>query len=236
MQHRPKTWTTYEPCTSKVSRSSVTSPPVIHAAVRVHPDELEVGALVHRGALVRCVEVRHAGSMRTVILGERPPELEDFLARRRALGQDGHDEVWEGVYHVAPHAHTDHGILEFALGVVLSPHVQRAGLVATTAFNLGTGLLDFRVPDLGVHRSRPGVLHAPTALLVVEVLSPDDESYEKFGFYAAHGVQEILVADPEERWVRCYDLSGPEPVEVDRSEVLDVAMADVIAQIAWPTG
>ncbi len=41
----------------------------------------------------------------TVVVGERPPELESFLARRCTLGLDGHDEVWEGAYHVAPHAH-----------------------------------------------------------------------------------------------------------------------------------
>jgi hypothetical protein len=29
--------------------------------------------------------------MRTVVLGERPAELEAFLSRRRALGQDRHD-------------------------------------------------------------------------------------------------------------------------------------------------
>lgn len=42
--------------------------------------------------------------MRSVVLGERPPELEEFLERRRALGQDGYDEVWEGEHHAAPGA------------------------------------------------------------------------------------------------------------------------------------
>jgi hypothetical protein len=31
--------------------------------------------------------------MKTVILGEPPPEIAAFLARRRALGQDSFDEV-----------------------------------------------------------------------------------------------------------------------------------------------
>ena len=30
-------------------------------------------------------------------------------------------------------------------------------------------------------------------------MSPDDETYEKFGFYAAHGVDELVVADPATR-------------------------------------
>lgn len=94
--------------------------------------------------------------------------------------------------------------------------------------------MDFRVPDLGFHRTRPGVLYAPTAVVVVEVLSPDDETFEKFGFYAAHGVEEILVAHPQERWVRCYDLRQDPPVQVERSSCLDVAMADVESEVDWP--
>ena len=88
--------------------------------------------------------------------GERP-DLEDFLARRRALGHDPHDEVREGDYHVAPDPHPDHGI-----------------------------------------------------------------------------VQEILVAHPQERWVRCYDLQADRSVAVARSRVLDVSMAEVFSAIDWP--
>lgn len=38
--------------------------------------------------------------MRIVVV-EPPPDSEAWL-RRRALGQDGFDEVWKGEYHVAP--------------------------------------------------------------------------------------------------------------------------------------
>lgn len=43
-----------------------------------------------------------------VLLGDPPPEVEAYLARRRELGQDLYDEVWEGTYHVAPAAHPWH--------------------------------------------------------------------------------------------------------------------------------
>jgi hypothetical protein len=36
--------------------------------------------------------------MTTVVLGDRPPELEALVKRRRKLGLDTHDEVWEGDY------------------------------------------------------------------------------------------------------------------------------------------
>lgn len=141
--------------------------------------------------------------MRTVVLGERPPGLESFLTRRRALGQDRFDEVWEGSYHVAPPGpHPYHGIVDNELGVVLDPYARRRGL--------------------------------PTAAVVVEILWPDDESFEKFPFSAAHGVQEVLVAHPSERWVRCYDLRQDPPLEVEHSECLEVSMATFEVEIAWP--
>ncbi len=74
----------------------------------------------------------------------------------------------------------------------------------------------------------------PTAALVVEVVSPDDETYEKFGFYAAHGVEEIIVADPHEQSVRCFRRDGDGYVEADASELLGVRAAELAEAIDWP--
>lgn len=38
--------------------------------------------------------------------------------------------------------------------------------------------------------------------MVVEILSPRDESYEKFPFYAAHGVDEVLIVNTEGQRVK----------------------------------
>lgn len=172
--------------------------------------------------------------MRTVILGERPPELEAFLARRRTLGQDRFDEVWEGNYHVAPPGpHPYHGIVDNELGVALNPYARRRGLVGCITFNLGSPE-DYRVPDRGYLTEVADGSFLPTAVVVVEILSPDDESFAKLPFYAAHGVLEVLVAHPTERWVRCYDLRQDPPLELDRSHCLDVSMATLEGEIAWP--
>ena len=57
-------------------------------------------------------------------------------------------------------------------------------------------------------------------------------------FYRRCGVRELLVADPARRSVRCYGLQAttglPDPVP--RSQVLDLATADLEAGVAWPTG
>ncbi|MDQ6727027.1 MAG: Uma2 family endonuclease [Actinomycetota bacterium] len=131
--------------------------------------------------------------MKTVVLGPQP-EVQALIERRRALGTDLFDEVWEGIYHMAPAPNAAHAYLDDVLAVLLHPCAQAVGLVGTGPFNLGQPD-DYRVPDRGYHRSRPTGTWVPTAAVVVEIVSPDDETYAKFDFYARHAVDEILVAD-----------------------------------------
>lgn len=171
--------------------------------------------------------------MRTVVLGRRPHELETLLERRRALGLDTHDEVWEGAYHAAPAAHPAHGYVDHALAVILDPYARAAALVATGPFNLGSPD-DYRVPDHGYHRRFPEDVWVPTAAVVVEVVSPDDETYAKFGFYVAHGVDELMVADPHQQVVRCFRLHGDRYAEATASDLLAVGADDLTNGIDWP--
>ena len=69
---------------------------------------------------------------------------------------------------------------------------------------------------------------------MLEVLSPDDETFAEFGFYAAHGVDELLVADPDACTVRCWHRVGDDYVEQDRSALLDLDMATLVAEVRWP--
>jgi hypothetical protein len=99
--------------------------------------------------------------VRTVVL-EPNPEFDALLKRRQALGQDGHDELWAGEYHMAPIAHSSHGYVANELAVLLHPLARRAGLTGTSAFNLGSAD-DYRVPDHGLHRGLPTTTFVPTA-------------------------------------------------------------------------
>jgi hypothetical protein len=92
---------------------------------------------------------------------------------------------------------------------------------------------DFRVPDWGLHRRFVRAAFLDTAAMVVEILSPDDETYEKFPFYAAHGVDEMLVVEPEGRRVRVFALAGEGYEETDRSGLLGVDGATLEAAIRW---
>ncbi len=169
--------------------------------------------------------------MKTVVLGPRPAEVQSLIERRHALGIDLFDEMWEGSYHVAPAPSAAHAYLDDVLAVLLHPYAQAAGLTGTGPFNLGRPE-DYRVPDRGYRRARPTGTWVPSAAVVVEIISPDDETYDKFGFYAAHGVEELIVADPSARmiviWRRTTD--GGYRKEPASSE-LGVSAVDVIAAV-----
>lgn len=171
--------------------------------------------------------------VRTVVVGDRPRELEELIARRRALGQDLFDEVWNGEYHMTPGPSVRHARVDRELARLLDPGRRRAGLVDTGIFNLGDND-NYRVPDGGLHRGRPVGVYVPTAAVVVEVLSPGDETYDKFPFYAEHGVDELIVADPEARIVQMWRLGDDAYTETDRSELLEVTAAELTREIDWP--
>lgn len=177
--------------------------------------------------------------MRTVILEPVPSEVATLIERRKALGQDHLDEVWEGVYHMAPAPGKAHAYLDDELAAVLRRYGRPRGLVGSGPFNLGEPD-DYRVPDRGLHRERSTGVWEATAAMVVEIVSPGDETFEKFGFYAAHGVDEVLVADPSSRVVRFWRLAvATEAIpggyeEADASELLHVTAAELTLAIDWP--
>lgn len=172
--------------------------------------------------------------MKVVVVAPFPPEVDALIERRRALGLDRHDEVWEGVHHMIPGPSGTHAVVAAELLAVLRPYGRAAGLTVTTEFNVGDGPDDFRVPDGGFHRGVPTGTWIPTSAVVVEVLSPGDETFEKFAFYAAHGVDEVIVADPAERTVRVFARAGAGYEEAPVSVVLGVTAAQVAAEVEWP--
>jgi len=170
--------------------------------------------------------------MVTVVLSPQP-EIDELIARRRRLGLDGHDEVWEGSYHVAPEEHVRHGWTQAHLHARLIELADAVGLFVTAEFNLGTPQ-DHRVPDFAVHEHAPSGVWVPTALIVGEVLSPEDETWAKLPFYAARRVEEVFVADPVAHTVRVFVLDDGAYEETDRSPRLQ-ATTEQLGAIRWPT-
>jgi Uma2 family endonuclease len=171
--------------------------------------------------------------MRTLFVTDPPPPVEDWLARRRALGQDRFDEVWEGVYHVAPAPSGRHGRVDDGLGMILGPLAKRAGLGGSTACNIG-GPSDHRVPDRAYFRAGGLEVWNPTAAIVVEVVSPGDESRRKFDFYHRAGVEEVLIVDPEARTVEWFRRGADAFEASEHSSILGITTADLVTAIDWP--
>jgi Uma2 family endonuclease len=173
--------------------------------------------------------------MTTLVLGTPPPELEALLQRRHKAGVDRLDEVWEGVRHMVPGPSLEHARIVTQLALLLDAPARAAGLIlAMSDFNLGESEHDFRVPDGGLHRpGATGVWHS-TAAMVVEILSPDDETWQKLPFYAQHDVDEVLVVDPAEHKVTWLALHDGAYAELQRSALIELGPAELAAQIDWP--
>jgi Uma2 family endonuclease len=146
-----------------------------------------------------------------------------MLEERRRLGHDRFDEVWEGVLHMVPFPTPVHQLVERNLFLALNTVAERRSLLAI----LNTGLYDpktrghasYRGPDISIidrsalsDRGIEGVAH-----LVVEIISPDDESRDKLPFYARVGVREVWLLDPSKKTIEVF--AGMTPIAPEGGRV-----------------
>jgi Uma2 family endonuclease len=165
--------------------------------------------------------------MPTLVLDPQPREIDELLERRSASGADRRDEVWEGVLHMIPLPSVEHQSLAARLTRVLGPLADAAGLETTVGVGIGVQD-DHRVPDLALLRPGYELQWNVTAALVVEVVSPGDDTWKKLPFYAAHGVDELLIVDPQERKVHWLALSERgEDRDVERSSLVELSPAEL---------
>jgi hypothetical protein len=86
--------------------------------------------------------------MPTLVMDPAPVEIDALIERRRRLGLDHRDEVWEGVLHMNPPSAAEHQYLVQQLYDLLGPLARRAGLVPLLqVFALGEGKDNYRAPD-----------------------------------------------------------------------------------------
>lgn len=149
--------------------------------------------------------------------------------RRRARG-DRKDEVWNGVYVMAPDADNEHQGIAVKLAVAIlgsigdDPRaiVQAGGNVSDREEKWAK---NYRCPDvLVVLPGNPAEDRGTRWLggpdFVVEILSPDDRSRKKFAFYAGVGVRELLLIDRSPWRLELYRLHDGvlEPAGVSDTE------------------
>jgi Uma2 family endonuclease len=141
------------------------------------------------------------------------------LATRRARGLDRRDELWEGALHMTPAPNVEHQrVLDRLIGF-LEPLLRNAARgTLCSGINVFREDKDYRIPDLTfIASGREAVLAedgtrggGPDA--VIEIRSPDDESYEKLPFYAAIGTQEVIVIDRDTKRTEIFRLAGSQYV------------------------
>ena len=148
-----------------------------------------------------------------------PPPIRQW---RKQTGADRWDEMWEGVLHMAPVPNRSHQDFQWALETWLRNHWGEPGANRVyheiNVASVGGWPDDYRVPDLVLLTpDRFDIDHneyfegAPA--VVVEIRSPDDESYEKLPFYAKLGVPEVWVIDRDRRTPEVYVLASGDYAE-----------------------
>lgn len=167
------------------------------------------------------------------MLLDPPPEVRSWLADRQARGQDLYDEVWEGTYHVAPAAHPSHGDVDDQISRLLGPYADTAGLHGSGPLNVGEPD-DYRVPDRAYLRERARTTFVPSVAIVVEIVSPGDESWAKLDFYFAHEALEVLLVDPRARTVQWLVRDDDGFTAAPGSALLDLDSDALDAMIDWP--
>jgi Uma2 family endonuclease len=171
----------------------------------------------------------------TIVRDPKPAEFEALLERRRRLGQDRWDEERDGVYYMNPSPTYEHQRLSQQVAVILDPLAKGAGLEAVVGgVNVGEKG-NYVIPDASLHRPGAGGTYVPTAALAIEILSPDDDTWEKLPFYARRGVEELAIVDPRECRVTWLELGADgEYREVERSRVIELTAAELADRLDWP--
>jgi Uma2 family endonuclease len=131
------------------------------------------------------------------------PELEArLIAQRQASGGDRYDEVWEGLYVMAPLANNEHQDLQAGFVAAIR---QILGWDHPAKICAGVNVSDrnqdwqynYRCPDVVVFLPGNPAINRDTHWqggpdFLVEVVSGKDRSHEKIPFYASVGVREAL--------------------------------------------
>lgn len=153
-----------------------------------------------------------------------PVAIPEVLRFRERTGADRFDEMWEGVLHMTPSPsfrHQSHAsrILTFFVEV----WCPRTGGAAVMQANVSTQERwdqDYRIPDVSVmlpDRVPHGEAMFVRPTVVFEIRSPGDETYEKLPFYAAVGVEAVVVVERDTKAVQVFAVSAGNSVLVPPS-------------------
>src|SRR5438067_2342139 len=122
---------------------------------------------------------------------------------RKSRGIDGHDEVWGGIYVIFPPLDNEQQELRAAFVDLLYRVVRQLDLgKVRPGVNISDRdddwTLNYRCPDVVVFLNGTTAINRGTYWFggpdfAVEILSEEDRSRDKLGFYASVNVRELLL-------------------------------------------
>lgn len=140
----------------------------------------------------------------TAVILDRDLER-SMIRRRRRLGIDLRDEVWDGVYVMSPAADHEHQRLSGDLYTAFKPAINDDGLgSAEPNVNISDRKRgwrkNYRCPDIAVFlHGNPaedlGTFWHGGPDFAIEIVSPRDRTRKKIPFYEKVGTRELLIVD-----------------------------------------
>ena len=154
-----------------------------------------------------------------------------IIHRRRRLGLDRKDEVWNGRYIIMPDPDNVHQDLVGSLLTVLRIVISWAKLGnAYPGCNISDRedkwTSNYRVPDVTVFLNDNPAENRNTHWLggpdlAIEIVSDNDKSRKKLDFYASVGTRELIILDRAPWQLELFRLTNGELISVGKSSVTD---------------
>lgn len=150
------------------------------------------------------------------------------IAQRRALGLDRYDEVWDGVYVMAPLANNEHQFVSFELAYILRIVCEGTKPAILNGCNVSDREVDwksnYRCPDVAVYFPANPAKNLETHWVggpdfCTEVVSPKDRTWDKLDFYASVQTRELLIIDRNPWKLSLLRLQGQQLVLAGASEL-----------------
>ena len=163
----------------------------------------------------------------TAVIHDRDLERA-LISRRRRLGHDRRDEVWDGVYVMSPFPANRHQRVVGDLDTILRIVIQWAGrgivLPGANISDRKDWKKNYRIPDCCVFLNGSRAEDCDTHWVggpdfCVEIASPQEKVEEKLPFYASVGTQEVLLVLRAPYRLRLMRLSDSELLAVGESTI-----------------
>ncbi len=166
---------------------------------------------------------------------------EKLKEQRRVYGSDRYDDVWEGVYFMAPLPNDEHqeilGEFLYVLGTTINvPHLGNVRPGVNLAASADDWEYDYRVQDAIVFLANTAAkcyhdFWTGPADFVLEITTAGDRTYEKIAFYSRIGVRELLILNRQKSSLELYRHNGVELQQIGESTL---TQQDILASQMLP--